>query len=115
MKGKEPIRLMAEKLNKSIISIKKKFALLKAGKIDVGNTRLDLPIKRDNTKLTWDIVNQIRQDWISNIYTTKQLCEKYGRNVNNVIINRTWKDPLYKPPKKRKKRRKKKCTENLQS
>lgn len=95
------IKKCAEELNKSVISVKKKLAQIKAGDISIFGIKPHLKIRKSKLGLTWQIVNQIRSEWISNQYTLAQLKEKYKMNVWNIISNTVWKDSDYIPPKKK--------------
>lgn len=108
------IKECAVVLNKSVISVKKKLAEIKAGKVDAFGVKSHLPMARKNKRgLTWQIINQIRFDWMSGNYTAKQLKEKYNVNVWNILSNKVWKDPEYVPPKKKKRKNKENlCLDN---
>ena len=108
------IKECASILNKSVISVKKKLAQIKSGNISTFGVKPYLPVRKSKLGLTWQTVNQIRVDWISNQFTLAQLKEKYKMNVWNIISNTVWKDSEYVPPRKIGKRRKKEnlCLDN---
>ena len=108
------IKECAAILNKSVISVKKKLAQIKAGEVSAFGVKPHLPVSRKNKKgLTWQIINQIRADWLSGGYTAKQLKQKYNINVWNILANRVWKDSEYTPPNRKKRKKKESlCLDN---
>lgn len=59
-------------------------------------------------KLTWDIVNKIRQEYLVGDVSYRVLARKYNvcdGTIQAVIENRTWYDPNYIPSSARKKKR----------
>jgi hypothetical protein len=47
----------------------------------------------NTTVLTWDLVNQIREEWVTGKYTQKELGNKYGvtsRNIGCIVGYKTW-------------------------
>lgn len=54
------------------------------------------------SKLTWELVRQIRESYVSEGETLTSLQEKYGLSkgtIHRVARNRSWVDPNYTPPK----------------
>lgn len=50
-------------------------------------------------------IEAIRKDWLSGVYTVKQLNQKYGLQVHAIIRNRSYYDPTYNPPKRKRGRK----------
>jgi len=63
--------------------------------------RKKLHKNRNNLKLNWKIVNEIRKKWTSKYAPSKtELQKKYGFRVDKILNNTSWHDPNYKRPKK---------------
>ena len=57
------------------------------------NARYGHAAKREKSKLTWDIVREIRAKYKTGEYTQKQLAEEYGlsrMHVSLIVRNKTW-------------------------
>jgi predicted GIY-YIG superfamily endonuclease len=64
-----------------------------------------LSITNSQQKSNKPPIQQIRQDWLSGVYTVKQLNQKYGLQVHAIIRNRSYYDPTYNPPKRKRGRK----------
>lgn len=65
-----------------------------------GNVYRMLGEDNPNSKINWDIVNDIRASYDTGGVYMKDLTKKYGlarKNVNLILKNKLWRDPSYQP------------------